>query len=300
MAFGQIKMDTKVRIQHYVPRVYLKNFAQERRGQHYLYCFDKLLKKSYGINISKVACDEEFYDTVKEEQITEEFLRELETEFGTIIQKIIRDNDLKSLNSKEKEVLSRFIAAQLVRTNETRIDFRDIPKQILNKWGHEMAGKLKNEVEEALEEEHIRENHRSFIIKSISLFSEIINEMKWILVVNKTSDVYLTSDNPITLFNPLPPPPFLSNLGLKSKGIQVFFPLSPLLKLIICDPEEYSLLPEKAEISDIETTIFSNDLQVLGSTRSLFSIKNDFSIAERRLKETPEAGNPDRHRLRID
>ena len=292
-------MEDKVKFQHYVPRVYLKNFAQNKKGQYYLYCFDKLLSKSYGINISQIACDKEFYDTCEDEQITEKILREIETDFDKAIRKIIENKDITKLDSKEKIILSKFIATQFIRTKEARKKLEEIPKKILERFGGNIEPNFKKEIEDSLIENNIRTTHKKIISKTFLGFASILLQMKWILVINKSSESLITSDNPITLYNSLPTPPFLSNLGLKCKGIQLYFPINPYLNLIICDPIEYALLPNKALLSDIQTVIFSNDLQTLSSTRYLFSIKDDFLDAKKRIKETPEVANPNRDRMKI-
>ena len=53
----------KTKKQHYVPRFYLSNWANEK-GQ--IWVFDKSLKKSFQANIKDVASSNYFYDIPKE------------------------------------------------------------------------------------------------------------------------------------------------------------------------------------------------------------------------------------------
>jgi hypothetical protein len=67
-------MENKVRIQHYVPNVYLKNFSHFNGKEHYIWVFDKETEKIFQTNIKDIAFGEEFYDKVSEEQVTEKTL----------------------------------------------------------------------------------------------------------------------------------------------------------------------------------------------------------------------------------
>ena len=48
--------------QHYVPQVYLRNFAIQRKNEFYIYCFDKVTRKIFKSNVKNVAHQTGFYD----------------------------------------------------------------------------------------------------------------------------------------------------------------------------------------------------------------------------------------------
>ncbi len=64
----------KVKIQHYVPRFYLRNFAHQANDEYWLYCFDKTNFKSFPVNINDIACENFFYEHKEDKQILEELL----------------------------------------------------------------------------------------------------------------------------------------------------------------------------------------------------------------------------------
>ena len=122
--------------------------------------------------------------------------------------------------------------------------------------------------------------------------------MKWILLENQTNIPLWTSDHPINRFNPIDQSPF-GNLGLKSRGIQIFFPLSPALGLSFCDPIEYFSYPDKMTCIK-DNIIFCNTLQVRSSARHVFSVDNDFYLAKKWLQENPECADLNRRRVQAN
>jgi hypothetical protein len=52
----------KTKIQHYVPRFYLKNFSKKKKGEFFLNCFDKSDQRQFEENIRKIGSEKYFYD----------------------------------------------------------------------------------------------------------------------------------------------------------------------------------------------------------------------------------------------
>ena len=70
--------------------------------------------------------------------------------------------------------------------------------------------------------------------------------------------------------------------GLASKGIEVFFPISPNMILIMCDGGYHAHMKKYErriiEISNIEEIEYYNSLCALNCNRTIFSIDDDFSL----------------------
>jgi hypothetical protein len=77
-------MTDTVRIQHYVPRFYLKQFSIRKGKEQYVYCFDKSQRKQFEVNIRRVGCESYFYTAAGADQTTEEVLRKIESKFSVI------------------------------------------------------------------------------------------------------------------------------------------------------------------------------------------------------------------------
>lgn len=93
----------KVKIQHYVPRFYLKNFAFQRDKEYRFYCFDKFDLRHFPVNIKNIGCEKFFYEGKAEKQILEKALSNLEKDFNKVYKKLAESRSLFSLNWKEKE-----------------------------------------------------------------------------------------------------------------------------------------------------------------------------------------------------
>lgn len=292
-------MENKVRLQHYVPKVYLKNFSDFNGKGYYIWVFDKEKNNIFQTNIKDIAFEEEFYDKINEEQITEQTLRDIETRFGKALINLINKKDLTKLDKDSLESIADFIAIQMIRTKETRLIFEQTSKQFLEKFGNKLSDKLKKEVEESVKEESLRKTHKEFILKDKETFKEIIKQMKWILIINKSIFPFWTSDNPVVRYNSVDHSPY-GNLGLTKIGIEVHLPLTPKLCLLLCDPISFQLEPNKKITKDYHHIIRERDLQVRDSTRFVFSLENNFNFAKAMLKEKPELGEYNRKRIRVN
>ncbi|RLI09777.1 hypothetical protein DRO42_03380 [Candidatus Bathyarchaeota archaeon] len=89
------------------------------------------------------------------------------------------------------------------------------------------------------------------------------------------------------------------NMGLMSPGIQIHFPLTPNMAICLCDPVQYSHEPLIQTLEDEDNVTFENSLQVMWSTRHVFSRDDDFRLAEQMIEEHPELKNWERDRIQI-
>jgi len=292
-------MGSKAEFEHYVPQFYLRNFARQKGRDYLISCFDKANKNTFTVNIRKIGAERKFYDISTDvEQEFEKELSKLEGELNLAYRKLIDSQDLEVLNKKEKMSIASFLALQFIRTKENRETIKDIIKQIKKKFfGEKLSKRLIDEINEASKEESIKRLHLS-LMGEYQREAEILINMKWILFVNKTKMPYWTSDNPFVLYNSIDMKPY-GNLGLTSRGIQTYLPLSPILSLGVCDPKRFVKLPNKWDVDNVENIIFQNHLQVKWSTRHVFSRNSDFDLAKRMLKEHPELGQPDRDRVKV-
>ena len=90
---------------------------------------------------------------------------------------------------------------------------------------------------------------------------------------------FYISDNPVAQYGQL------GKVGLKEKGVEIRFPLSPRYELVIHEPtflyEQYSLL-------DINNIHQSNDLQIQNSESQVYTNLDDYTFIENRLKQIRE------------
>lgn len=287
---------SRVKLQHYVPRLYLKAFCILGRGNR-LYCFNKMTSKDFPVNIRNIASETHFYDTPKDtNQTVEKALATIEDNFNVAYTKLINLEDLTILDDKEKTSISYFVATQELRTRENRAHFQNLFKQLKERLSKENLSETKRkELDELNTEEGLKSLHvRMF--EHVPMLAEILLKMNWVLYVNITKLPLLTSDNPVCRYNPYEKYHY-GNMGLLSKGIQIHFPLSPKLELCMLEPESYYHFPYKEQMENEENVIFCNSLQVVYSYNYLFSNLKDFSLAKTMISKNRELANPHRKRI---
>lgn len=286
-------MSALIKLEHYVPQFYLRNFSIKNEEKA-VFCFDKTNSKKFTSNIKNIACEKYFYDFPKHDKSAEKALAKVEAIVSSAYDKLIETSDFNKLNWAERVSLANFIAIQEIRTKEMRKILADLTKRIIKLLS---MHKLSSELEKALQEIKTPEYPQEFQMRMfayVKQFSDVILSMKWILAENKTEMPLWTSDNPINRYNPFKDP--LGNLGYLSKGIQIFFPLSPWLSLLLCDIVDYFHYPDKIVTNKKDNIIFQNHLQMRWSTRFVFSQNDDFSLAEEILKSEPILRKVDRPR----
>ena len=72
------------------------------------------------------------------------------------------------------------------------------------------------------------------------------------------------------------------------------------MSLVLCDPVMYSILPSEHMVTDPNDVKFANSLQIGQSTRHLFSIESDFSLANEMIAKYPILSDIDRQRFKVD
>lgn len=279
--------------QHYVPQVYLRNFAIQRKKEFFVCCFDKATRKIFKPNVKNVANQTGFYNFVThdgEKESIESFFNDAETKMRFAIQALNEKPTISTL-LENSPMLANFFALQESRTLVLR-DVHNDTILLLNQ-------RLKTDrlIFPIPTEDDTKEFQARFLVDMTDFFANVLLKMKWILVSNQTNIPFWTSDNPIVRYNPHKSK-LVGNLGLGSPGIQLDIPISPTLAIIICDPFEYtdiaSELPAFAPNVD-----FNNSGQVICSRQYVFSPNDNFDLAQDMIRKDPELSNPNRPRITI-
>lgn len=294
-------MANRVKLQHYVPQFYLKEFSNRRGKKYRINCYDKPSSERFLVNIKGIACEKYFYDLDGEtEQAVEKAFSRIEREFNRAYRRLIIKQNLEDLSGYEIVNLAYFIVTQLIRTREHREHIRDIVikiKEELDKRGAKLVPKLEHQLNESLKDEPIKSLQMQMLM-DLPLYLNIILTLKWMLYINETDMPFWTSDHPVTRYNPIDLWPY-GTLGLKSPGIQIHFPLAPKLAVCLCDPVQYFHEPIIHTMVDEDNVVFENSLQVLWATRHLFSNNDDFSLADQMIEEYPKLKDLKRDRITI-
>lgn len=310
--------------QHYVPRGYLENWAIPDKYQVYVY--NKKQKKSYPASIYDIASERYFYDIdftgilseenfkrmglkncdpahIDDGQYIENFFAEqIENGFiaqtKTLITRIANMSVWEKANCYfisefDKFNFSFFLALQFIRVKSVRssiAELNDCLTQVLTDMGASQETIDKYTVPES----HLPYIHGKMILdkKEMLDLTNSFFSLSWILLENKTHLPLFTSDTPIGTKEHIHHP-FMSMRGIKSKGVEVFFPLSPNVLLVMFDGDYHTQLASKDryvdELIDEREIHYYNSILVSECDSCVFSQTNDFTVIENMLAKDPHA-----------
>lgn len=203
----------------------------------------------------------------------------------------------RAMAEYEKTLMSFFIATQVIRTKKFRETLGDIVEGAIQTLAyksqmHEKDAKPKEAFQVKADKDFIKLQHSMMILQPepILQLAEILESHVWIMCVNKTQMPFYTSDEPVVKIAHKKDK-FISHSGFASEGIEIAFPLSPYLLLCMFDKKEYGGLfndRQFYEMYDLEEVKYYNKHQILHSYRCVYSVSQDFSLAEKFCKDNPE------------
>lgn len=315
--------------QHFVPRSYLERWSVP--GKYQVYVYNKQQKKSYPASIYDVASERYFYDIdftgilteddfkkfglpicdpkqADDEQYIENYLaNEVEVDFkyrlGQIIDRVYKMTpwEIKQcyfLSESDKFHLSFHLALQYIRVKAIRnniVDSNDCLMQALEDMGvsHETINRY------TVPTSQLPFVHGKLILNNeeIEKLSQGFFSLTWILQVNRTSRPFYTSDSPIGTEAHLNHP-YISMAGLRSCGVEVYFPISPNLMLLMFDGEYHTKFRDFnrriIEMDNEEVVKYCNSRCILHSDSCIFSNNNDFSVIDEMIAKNPNVLNQPR------
>lgn len=330
-------MGERVKKEHYVPRTYLRSFATNNK----FFVFDKEKAEVRPGSIEDYACERYFYDvdfdSIKQDQKensslyeypeeVDEALKEIDEQhiehfYGNIVETTLfkpiktiitqfvmcnpaRLGQLPVLSEREMDDLSLYISIQILRTKE----FREAMSEIYTKLPmHLMKKMAKTEKEKRLydsfELEFKNENykklqHATYLVNpdTAADLAEPIRDKIWIIGYCRGGKQFYTSDNPVVKNA------HGERSGLSSRGIEIAFPITKHLILIMRDKEFFSKdrdLHNRFLEVDNSFAEYVNSLQVIHSYRYVFSNSSDFALAEKMINDYPELRKINRNRFQF-
>lgn len=306
--------------QHYVPQFILKNFRAGKKKR--VHVFDKLRGIAYSSSVHDAACEGGYYniDIDGEGYTLENKLSSLEGSASSVVKKIIDHETLAGLGAKELSFFHLFCAVQFLRTETQRCLGKQLQETTL-KW-LERGGINVGDVEnfEILDDEKLKHSHVHNINSLALQFVEQFGNKVMMLVKAPRGCEFIISDNPITMYNNMPRPG-RGNLGLGLDGIEVHMPLSRSLTVTFACPKmmgemigrinklrffwSLGTTPRPPGSQDAEELVdaiesgaarelkpenidFYNSLQIIQSSRFLYSSDGNFSLVKDMLRTNPE------------
>ena len=278
--------------QHYVPKFYLKLFSINQSNS-YIKIFVKSTNKiiSQG-DLKNQAYENYFYgkDTVIETNFSK-----IEGEVSRIVSDIIK---LKTIPKPATEDYISLWLFTFLQDSRTKFSADETNEMI----DHTLKTILKYDKRFKDEIENLKfgyDNPALFNLETLISVIGVTKDLNCKLIINKTKWPFITSDNPIVRYNQFLEKrkhPF-GKCGLASKGLQVFYPLSPELALIYYDDKVYKIgyrkryYVETYNEKDIESL---NLLQFLNSDKVIFSNEKASDFYLELLKEKSAKFNSNR------
>lgn len=278
---------------HYVPQSLLRGFAIP--GTEQVHVFDKKAMRVYKGAIADVGAENR-YNTleIQGQSVNAECaFNEHDTRLADLLRKLRAVGDLSCLTEDDRVQVAYAAAIQRLRVRLVRTTLAAFPQQ-LRKIFEEAGAEYSPEVAPDLDENQIKA--MSFrMLKDAERFVPAFLKKHWLLHTTTLEEPFWISDSPIVTVNILP----WGDTGLESRGVEIAWPISSTLVLSFLCPSMSAKLERVAQKgaeylrssptirSNPDGVLFYNSLQVLQSSRYLYSATDEFRHARRILDENP-------------
>ena len=262
--------------QHYVPQFYQRNFSVDGKTTGVF-----VLGSSKYISASPIknqASADYFYS--KNLKI-EDAISKLEAFANEAINSVLANPYDSKLSEKNKDALYVFVIIQFGRTLsqtkklEAAIDA--LSKETLRKIVEKDRESGRNEYAELTDEilESVRIGLTEPGLFAIGNFARIVNmcrDLRFKVIINKTTIPFITSDNPVCLNNQFLDKMKVDTNGLGQRGLLLLMPLSPMVAVLYYDSEVYKVgsiskqyveITDKIEIEKINKMVASQADEIL-------------------------------------
>ena len=240
--------------QHYVPRCYLKHFANDsvktKKSKIITNFFkfnDSLLKEN--IPIKSICSKNYFYG---KDNSTEKFFSSLENDWSFTLNKIVDSNNF-TLTPNEILQIKNFIIWQFSRTlgslNHHQASFLEIIKYF---------------------PEHIKSTldiSIDFVLEITTMIQNILNDLSILIIKFNTTHSLITSDNPVININPLTP----NSCGFGNIGCSILLPISPNTLIVLYDSKLYNINNNFMISTNEDDVVKLNKYQTLNSEELIIS-----------------------------
>jgi hypothetical protein len=283
---------------HYVPRVYLKRFCQNKSEK--IWVFDKNKAKSFNTNIKNVASQMKFYSLRVEDvkdgistEVIEDILSNFEGHYVEMLDSILgalyKDGHF---SVKMKFQVARYILLQMLRTRSFRNSMTEVAKMEGEIYGDEP---IVNQQDIALIQTQFM-----FNINEIDSLARALCRNTW-FVGRFPAPSFYTSDTPV-VYRAHTVDSGKDLNGLAAPGLELALPLNPYHLLVIFGKEGFPKMRRYdckiLEVSEGDIQYY-NTMQVLQSYRTVYSYNDDFDLVRDLLKHKPDIADIDKPRLQL-
>jgi len=268
---------------HYVPRFYLRYFTSQEK------CIDlfnvrtkKLIKKA---PIKGQCCRDYFYGKNIE---NEKSLSAVEGQIANTFRAIFERRRLPSSFTAGHLLLCFHIVTQAYRTQYAA----DTLDELTDGMWKEILKHDPKVPKENLKDVQIKYEDPALVAlgHAMRAFPLLMDLEMGVLLAPRGSE-FITSDNPIVMSNKFMNWRRLgSNTGIASKGLQILFPICPILTLVMYDKDVYHFGRSKSsaiEVASAQDVHELNVLQMVSASKNVYLFSpaaNVFKVAEHAMR----------------
>ncbi len=256
--------------QHYIPKMHLRNFATDFQKKVVNVFHLKSKKLIPDVPIKGQGSESYFYG---EDGILEEHLGQLENITAKILSKITEENKLPKRYSDDHFTLCVYVLLAQTRTKGNLDKMNQMTDSMFHTWIQRFP-----EIRDLSEKYRVRmEAPFDFFLGLTSRLSPIIMDLKFKILKNTSQTPFIMSDDPTILYNDFDNKKgrgIGSARGYASKGLQIFYPMSPTVTLMFYDEWAYKVGSVKLRTIKINESNFidqMNLLQILNANEVLFT-----------------------------
>lgn len=256
--------------QHIVPQHYLRGFSKDRDDKSVKNAEKRICRYNLKedlrpcVAIKNTCAGSYFYVTKDGFDEVDKINKMFEDVHAHILEELIRDRDLQSLNSDKIEVLYTFITLLYTRTENAREFAVEMEEKVCAEEFQRLLEEMGDpdlKAEVAVEPLEAQFN----MMKTFVLNSLYLSDLSHVLLINESEKRFITSDNPVVFYNYK----MIDNrcvTGAICSGLMILCPLTENLLLLLFDKDMYGVRMDKPTTVSVkkETDVDSiNKLQLL-------------------------------------
>lgn len=219
---------------------------------------------------------------------------------GTVIDKLVKQNtwwldNCYAITEEEKEFFALWAGHQFVRSTafrEVTAKMQQAFSQMISDFANRNVPEDEKIVVKARTDKFAKQAmHADILLNSdfVPHFAETMIHHSWIFAVNRSGISFVTSDNPTTII----PHDFSRGLigaGLKSPKVEVFFPLSPQVAIMMYEKQhELGKLDRRCiEITNPDVVKQYNYASLYNAIRIIISNTKDLFYLQEHARQHPE------------
>ncbi len=268
---------------HFVPRFYLKRFSSDGRSISLLNIKNNM--KIGSANLKNQCYKDYFYG---QDLKVEKSLGIVENHAANILRLIDEYQTLPPYDSEDYIILVLYVLMQHSRTTYSVDVLNDMSDKLMK---HLVGPKAAAEGIDLSKFTIGLKEPAQYSLGIVSQSYPLLLDLACKLILNATSTDFVTSDNPVVLYNQL-----LSfrnhgsNTGFTSKGLQIVFPISSKKLLIFYDHESYSVGRASepfVNVTCLRDVYELNTLQMTSAYENVYFKNSEFDIEPLVRKASP-------------